>query len=114
MSEAVQVIEDSPEETMVSLRTEPTGVRNTIFIATRDGQHAAHIAIAIDPPHSLDPTATKVTMSIHDYSVGVAYLPPHIAEQAKQFVDRNRETLLRYWNHEIDTEEMIRRLQPAA
>jgi hypothetical protein len=50
-------------------------------------------------------------MTIHDYEVTGAYLPPHIVEQAKHFIERNHDILLRYWNCEIDTEELIEGLR---
>ena len=42
---------DEAEEDMVSLRTNRTGVDNTIFVSTRgNAQHAPRIKIAVDPP----------------------------------------------------------------
>ena len=36
---------------------------------------------------------------------------PHIAEQAKQFIDRNRQALLDYWECKIDTAQLVDRLR---
>jgi hypothetical protein len=112
-SGTVQVVEDSREaEDMVSLRTERTGVDNTIFVSTRGyAQHAPRIKIAVEPPHTLNATSKTASMAINDYKVIGEYLPPHIVEQAKQFIERNRDTLLRYWNNEIDTAELIEQLK---
>ena len=49
-------------------------------------------------------------MSIHDFSVIGAYVPPHIVDQAKRFIELNRELLLDYWEAKIGTKEMINRL----
>jgi hypothetical protein len=108
------VVEDINEaEDMAALRTDVTGVDNTVFVSPKGyAPHAARIKIAVDPSHSLDPTAKKASMAIHDYSTIGAYLPPHIVEQAKQFIDRNRDALLRYWNHEIDTRELLSQIKP--
>ena len=98
-------------EDMAALRSGVTGVDNTVFVSPKGhARHAARIKIAVDPPHSLDPTAKKASMAIHDYGTIGAYLPPQIIEQAKQFIERNRDVLLRYWNHEIDTDELTKQL----
>ena len=41
-------------------------------------------------------------------------LPPEVAEQVARFVDKNREALLRYWNAEIGTREMLDALEPVS
>ena len=50
-------------------------------------------------------------MAIHDFSISGAYVPTQIAEQAKKFIDLNREVLLLYWEAKIGTKEMIDRLK---
>ena len=50
-------------------------------------------------------------MAIHDYSTVGAYVPPNIVEQAKRFIDANREVLLQYWEEKIGTKAMIDRLK---
>ena len=97
---------------MVSLRRDVTGVDNTIFVSTKVyAQHAPRIKIAIDPPDSLNARSKAASMAIHDYSMTGAYAPPHIVEQAKQFIESNRDALQKYWDCEIDTAELIRRLK---
>ncbi len=104
---------DDEVEDAVSLRSEKTGVDNTIFVSTKGyAQHAPRIKIAVDPPHTFNATAKSASMAIHDYSMTGAYVAPHVVEQAKQFIDRNREALLDYWEHKIDTAELIERLAP--
>jgi hypothetical protein len=104
---------DDEVEDMVSLRSEKTGIDNTIFISTKGyAQHAPRIKIAVDPPHTFNATSKSASMAIHDYSMTGAYVAPHVVEQAKQFIDRNREALLDYWEHKIDTAELIERLAP--
>jgi hypothetical protein len=98
---------------MVSLRKDITGVDNTVFVSTKgSGRHAARIKIAIDPPDSFNETSTSASMAIHDFSLIGAYAQPRLVEQAKAFVERNREVLLGYWNGEFDTGELFKRLQP--
>ena len=102
---------DDEAADMVSLRSDKTGVDNTIFVSTKGyAQHAPRIKIAVDPPHSFNATSRSASMALHDFTVAGEYLPPHVLEQAKQFVDRNREALLDYWECRIDTAQLIERL----
>ena len=99
---------------MVSLRSEKTGVQNTLFVSTKGyGQHAPRIKIAVDPPDTFNATSKSASMAIHDCSIRGEYVPPRVAEQAKQFIERNREALLDYWECKIDTVQLIERLKPA-
>lgn len=109
----VDYSDDDEAADMASFRKDVTGVDNTVFVSTKGrARHAARIKIAIDPPDSLNAASASASMAIHDFSVIGAYVPPHIVEQAKQFIGRNRETLLAFWNCEIDTLELTRRLKP--
>ena len=104
---------DEEASAMVSLRSERTGVDNTIFVSTKGyAQHAPRIKIAVDPPGTFNATSRSASMAIHDYSISGEY-PPHVVEQAKRFIDRNREALLEYWECKIDTAQLIERLKPA-
>ena len=53
-------------------------------------------------------------MSIRDYGIMGEYLAPHVVEQAKRFIEGNREVLLDDWEYKIDTEQLISRLKPPA
>lgn len=76
---------------MASLRTERTGVDNTVFVSPKGrAKHAPRIKIAVDPPTTFDPTAQTASMAIHDYTVG-GELPTHINKQARRFIELNRD-----------------------
>jgi hypothetical protein len=106
--EANQKAEDT-----VSLRPERTGVENTVFVSTKGyAEHARRIKIAVDPPHTFNATSKSASMAIHDHGISGESLAPHIAEQAKRFIDLNREALLDYWDFRIDTAQLIERLKP--
>jgi hypothetical protein len=97
---------------MTSLRKKYTGVDNTIFVSTKGyGRHAPRIKIAIDPPDSFNEACESASMAIHDFNIRGAYVAPRIVEQAKQFIERNRDVLLGYWNGEFDTGELFERLR---
>jgi hypothetical protein len=96
---------------MVSLRSDRTGVDYTIFVSTRgNSRHAARIKIAVDPPDSLDAAGKSASMAVHDFKVVGEYLDPRVIEQAKKFIEVNRDVLLAYWNFEIDTSALLARL----
>jgi len=108
----VFVGEDDGSADMVSLLKARTGIDNTIFVSTKGfAQHAPRIKIAIDPPHTLNAASAKASMAIHDFSVRGDDVPSHVVEQAKQFIEHNRATLLDYWDCKISTEDLIDRLK---
>jgi hypothetical protein len=103
---------DQEAEDTVSLRSEKTGVENTIFVSTKGyAEHAPRIKIAVDPPDTFNATSKSASMAIHDYSIRGESVAPHIAEQARRFIDLNREALLDYWDTKIDTAQLIERLK---
>jgi hypothetical protein len=106
-------IDYTEDEEMVSLRKDKTGVENVVFVSPKAGsQHAARIKIAIDPPQSLNPSAKTASMTIHDYNIYGAAMPPALADQAKRFIERNKDALLDYWDYKIDTAQLLARLAP--
>jgi hypothetical protein len=108
----VFVEQDDGSADMVSLLKKTTGVDNTIFISTGEGvQHAARIKIAVDPPHTLNARSAKASMAIHDFSLRGADVPPQVVQQAKRFIELNRDALLDFWNAKISTEDLLERLK---
>jgi hypothetical protein len=115
-SSVVLVAEDDDEaEDMASFRKDVTGIDNTIFVSPKgNAQHGPRIKIAVDPPDTLNPRSKQASMAIHDYGMTGEYLQPRIVEQAKEFIDRNRDALRDYWDHKIDTAELTKRLKSSA
>lgn len=100
---------------MVSLTTEDTGIGNTIFVSTKgyvSERHGPRIKIAIDPPKRLIAGGKAASMSIHDYSIKGEYVSPELVDQAKRFIELNREALLAYWDGQIGTREFMQRVKP--
>jgi hypothetical protein len=101
------------EEYMVSLCKDDTGIDHTVFVSTKaDYTHAARIVIAAEP--TLNPHSKSASMLIEGDGIMGVYLPPHIVEQAQQFIGRNRDVLLRYWNCETSTKQLLDGLKPPA
>ena len=106
------LINANEDEDLSSLRKGRTGVDNTIWVSPKMGSHAPRIKIAIDPPDALTLGGKTATMTIHEpHVVTGEAVPTHVIRQAETFIDRNRDVLLRFWNGEIDTEEMLDQIQ---
>jgi hypothetical protein len=100
-------------EEMVSYRKDVTGVENTIFISPKGNtRHAPRIKIAINPPLSIDPRTKTASVAIVDGTAVAGEVPPWLLDQARRFIDANRDVLLGYWEYRIDTDELRRRLKP--
>jgi hypothetical protein len=100
-------------EEMVSYRKDVTGVENTIFILPKGNtRHAPRIKIAIDPPLSVDPRSKTASVAVADGTVVAGEVPPGLLDQARRFIDANRDVLLDCWEYRIDTDELRRRLIP--
>jgi hypothetical protein len=99
-------------EEMVSYRKDVTGVDNTVFISPKGNtRHAPRIKLAIEPPHTFDPRGKTAVIAIADGAVVAGDIAPQLLEQARRFVEANREVLLDYWEYRIDTETLRQRLR---
>jgi hypothetical protein len=108
---ADQLADEEQLEHMASFRKKTTGVDNTLFISPRvHARHAARIKVAIDPPDSLNPASETASVTIHDCTT-IGRMPPALLKQVCQFIELNREVLMDYWEHRIDTDELRGRLQ---
>jgi hypothetical protein len=99
-------------EAMLSYRKDVTGIDNTVFISAKGNtRHGPRVWLAIDPPDSVDPRGTTASVAIGDGAVVAGDIPPRLLEQARRFIDANREVLLDYWEYRIDTDALRRRLK---
>lgn len=97
---------------MVSLRKEETGVDNTIWVSGRaHARHAARIKVAIDPPHTFDPTTVTASVMINNCEVVAGEVPAKLHKQVKEWIELNRPALLDYWNYLISTKMLEERLK---
>ena len=103
--------EELLEET-VSYHKNVTGLENTVFISPKGNtQHGPWIKVAIDPPLSIDPRTKTASVAIADGTAVAGEVPPWLLDQARRFIDANRDVLLDYWEYRIDTDELRRRLK---
>jgi hypothetical protein len=99
---------------MVSYRKNKTGVDNVIFISPKGyTRHAARIKVAIEPPHSLDPTSKTASIEISSGEIVAGELSDtQLLKQVQKFIELNRPLLIEYWNNKIATDELTERLKP--
>ena len=98
---------------MVSLTKDDTGIDNTIFASTKGYVSERHgPRIKIDPPNRFIAGGKAASMSIHDYSIKGEYVPSELADQARRFIELNREALLAHWDGRIATREFLQRVRP--
>jgi hypothetical protein len=120
LASAQKLIHDREAEGMVSLRKAMTGVDNTVFLTTKGyypapsgEEYCARLEVAVNPPHTLDAANAEVTsMAILTGTFRFPHekLPMNVWKQTERFIERNRDALFHYWNCEIDTAELIKRL----
>jgi hypothetical protein len=102
-------IEDELQE-MISYRKNVTGVDHTLFISPRGyAQHSARVKVAIDPPDSLNPQCRTASISLSG-DVVVGEIEPSLLQQVREFIARNREVLMDYWDYQIDTDELRQKI----
>jgi len=70
------------------------------------------IKVAIDPPLTVDPRAKIASVAIADGAIVAGEIPSWLVDQARRFININRDVLLDYWDYRIDTDELRRRLKP--
>jgi hypothetical protein len=100
-------------EEMVPYRKDVTGVEKYHFhFAKGNTRDAPRIKIAIDSPLSVDPRSKTASVTVADGTVVAGEVPPGLLDQARRFIDANRDVLLDYWEYRIDTDELRRRLIP--
>ena len=60
----------------------------------------------------MDPRSQTASIVIADGTVAVGDVPRWLLDQARRFIDLNRDVLLDYWDYKIDTEQLRQRLRP--
>jgi len=110
---ADELAEKELVEEMVSYRKDVTGIDHTVFISPKGHtRHSARIKLAIDPPDAVDPRGKTASIAIKDAEVMAGEsVPPALLDQARRFINLNRDVLLEYWEYRIDTEQLRRRLR---
>ena len=88
----------------VSFRKNVTGIDHTLFLT------GPYVKVALDPPDSLDPHGATATVAL-DGTLVAGDVPPELLRQVLRFIEANREMLLDYWDHQIDSDQLRQRLK---
>jgi hypothetical protein len=105
-------------EAMSNLRSKKTGVSGAVIwvsageFAGAQSQHGPRIKVVLGDKVTTEGLKDAVSIRVTDPPQVLGTLPGAIRKDAVAFVELNRETLLAYWNNEIDTSEMIDQLRP--
>jgi hypothetical protein len=98
---------------MSNLRSTDTGVEGAVIwvsvgeFAGADLQHGPRIKVLQGNKITKDGLKDAVSVRLTDPPEVLGTLPAKLERQVVAFVNRNRDTLLRYWNEEISTREML-------
>lgn len=100
-------------EAMSNLRPKSTGIEGVVIWVSagefegKEGQHGPRVKVILGGGKVTQETLKAApSVSIKDAKVVWGKLSGKTLKQVQQFIAMNRETLLRYWNQEIDTVEM--------
>lgn len=98
-----------------NFRPKSTGLEMNIFISSGfvEGKmlkHSPRLKVSKNYNDKFDAYNT-VTISDHPEVIGLNDISRKDINSLKEFIKLNKETLLQYWNLEIDTMEMTQQLQ---
>jgi hypothetical protein len=89
---------------MASFRKNVTGIDNVVWLYEDQHDAGVCILVAVDPPDTLDHAVGKTaSVAVHDGTVIEGAMPAWLLNQVLEFIERNRNTLVDYWNGRIDT-----------
>lgn len=114
---AQQVIAKFKLEAMSNLRPQDTGVKGAIIWVSAgefwgtDSQHGPRIKVMQGNKLTSDGLKDSVSVRLTDPPEVLGILPGQLKKQVVRFININRDVLLRYWNFEIGTPEMVRLLR---
>ena len=106
-----ELAEEELEQEMVSYDKTDTGIANIVFISPGGRtRHGPRIKIAINPPDSFSPHG-EIAVVDFDGKLIEGDMPADLLQQVQRFIAINRDVLTEYWNYQILTKELSRRLR---
>ncbi len=101
------------KEAMSNLRSRTTGVDGAIIwvsageFAGAELQHGPRIKVVLGEKITGEGLADAVSVTLGVPPKVLGELPGKVAKRVVAFINKNRDVLLRHWNGEIDTKEML-------
>jgi hypothetical protein len=103
---------------MSNIRKSESGLPVNLFVSSGgsvNNQHGPRIKVMVDSATRFDPSNNVSIMLKKDITaddvVGYAVIPNKILDRIRDYINLNYDTLIKYWNDEISTKEMINLLQ---
>ncbi|WP_315792669.1 hypothetical protein [Bradyrhizobium sp. SZCCHNRI1002] len=98
---------------MVAFDSTVTGIHNTIFVSTKAGvRHGPRIKVAINPPTHFRADGENASVTFDGRVIPDGAVPAALLSQLQEFINQNRAVLFEYWDQNISTNELQRRLHP--
>jgi hypothetical protein len=116
-NETLSKLEEAILWEQANFRPKSTGLEMNIFISSGyvEGKmlkHSPRLKVSKNYNDKFDAYNTfTVTISDHPEVIGLNDISRKDINSLKEFIKLNKETLLQYWNLEIDTMEMTQQLQ---
>lgn len=105
-------------EAMSNLLPKDTGVDGAVIWISAgefhgvDAQHGPRIKVMLGNKITTEGLSDSISVRITDPPVVLGSLPGNIRKQVVQFVEKNRDILLRHWNGELGSKETLNLLEP--
>lgn len=104
---------------MSNIRKNESGLPVNIFVssgASVNMQHGPRIKVMVDTGDKFNIHNTVSIMLKKDITqddvIGYEQISPKILSSIREYVNLNYDTLIKYWNDEISTKEMVNSLEP--
>jgi hypothetical protein len=103
---------------MSNLRKSETGLPMNIYVSSGGSvntQHGPRIKVMVSTSDKMDPYDTVSVMLKKDITpadvIGYKRLPESVIGVLRTYININYDTLIKYWNDELSTTEMIAQLK---
>lgn len=104
---------------MSNIRKKTSGLPVNIYVSSGGSvnqRHGPRIKVMTNTGDRFNPHETVSVMLkqniTQDDVIGYDQLPPDILNDIREYINKNYDVLIQYWNDEIDTTEMVQGLIP--
>lgn len=108
------LIEEEYAFAVTVLNEDDTGIYNTLWFQPAPGiQHGPRIKVMIDPATAVSPGGKQASVPFDPDKPAQGDIPPPLERQVREFIELNREALLREWNRGFaSTKQFLAALRP--
>jgi hypothetical protein len=108
------LIEEEYAFAMTVLDEDDTGIFNNLWYQPAPGiQHGPRIKVMLDPARAVRPGGKQASVPFDPNKAAEGDISPALERQVRDFIELNREALLKEWNREFgSTKQFLAALQP--